>query len=133
MPVVRAARSSLKTCGPKARASAVPAIDPLLTRVPPWSGQIVPEPMFVHSDLTTGVQLADLVAYIVAWNVRVGNMRAPSRTEMDDLGAAVRQLRYRAVRQRDNNPSFAIWSIAVIPDLRPFGERLEELVMRFPA
>jgi hypothetical protein len=27
------------------------------------SGRIIPEPFFVHSDLTTGVQLADLVAY----------------------------------------------------------------------
>jgi hypothetical protein len=44
------------------------------------SGRIIPEPFFVHSELTTGVQIADLVAYIIVWNVRVGRMgaRAPA-------------------------------------------------------
>jgi hypothetical protein len=32
---------------------------------------IVPEPLFVHSDLTTMIQMADLVAYIVSWGVRL--------------------------------------------------------------
>ena len=36
------------------------------------SNQIIPEPFFVHSDLTTGIQLADLIAYIISWGVRVG-------------------------------------------------------------
>lgn len=31
------------------------------------SSRIVPEPFFVHSDLTTGVFLADLTAYILGW------------------------------------------------------------------
>ena len=30
--------------------------------------RIVPEPFFVHSDLTTGVFLADLTAYILGWS-----------------------------------------------------------------
>ena len=31
------------------------------------SARIVPEPFFVHSDLTTIVQLADIVAYSLNW------------------------------------------------------------------
>ena len=57
--------------------------------------RIIPEPLFVHSDLTTGVQVADLVAYTVAWNVRVARMSMPKRQELDDLGQAVLDLRYR--------------------------------------
>jgi hypothetical protein len=30
------------------------------------SGLVIPEPFFVHSDLTTGIQIADLIAYIVS-------------------------------------------------------------------
>ena len=29
--------------------------------------RLVPEPFFVHSDLTVGIQIADLVAYILSW------------------------------------------------------------------
>jgi hypothetical protein len=31
------------------------------------SSLIIPEPLFVHSDLTTMIQMADLIAYIVSW------------------------------------------------------------------
>jgi len=34
------------------------------------SSRIIPEPFFVHSDMTTGVQLADLAAYIISWGFR---------------------------------------------------------------
>jgi hypothetical protein len=36
----------------------------------------------------------------------------------DPLGQIVARLRYRAVREVNENPDFAIWSIAVIDDLR---------------
>jgi len=61
------------------------------------AGRVVPEPFFVHSHLTTGVQLADLVAYTIAWNVRVGKMTRPARLELDPLGQIVSRLRYRTV------------------------------------
>ena len=86
------------------------------------AGRVVPEPFFVHSHLTTGVQLADLVAYTIAWNVRVGRMTRPARTELDPLGQIVSRLRYRAVREVQDNPEFSVWSIAVIDDLRPRAE-----------
>ncbi len=86
------------------------------------AGRVVPEPFFVHSHLTTGVQLADLVAYTVAWNVRVGRMARPRRSELDALGQIVSRLRYRAVREVDDDPGRTIWSIAIIDDLRPRDE-----------
>jgi hypothetical protein len=89
------------------------------------SGRIIPEPFFVHSELTTAIQLADLTAYIIAWNVRVGRMDAPRRPEMDELGQLVCGLRYRAIRPTQSDPQYGIWSFAVIDDLRPSKERVE--------
>jgi hypothetical protein len=86
---------------------------------------IIPEPFFVHSDLTTGVQLADLVAYVVSWNFRFGAADAPARYELDPLGQIIREMRYRALRDIDGNPEFGIWSITLIPDLRTRDERTE--------
>ena len=37
------------------------------------ASRIIPEPFFVHSDLTTGVQIADLLAYVISWR------RSPSK------------------------------------------------------
>ena len=98
--------------------------------------RIIPEPLFVHSDLTTGIQVADLVAYTISWNVRVAGMSEPKRPELEGLGQAVLDLRYRAVREREGHPEgFVVWSFAVIDDLRPreelrfeeeFARRLEE-------
>ena len=82
------------------------------------SGMIVPEPFFVHSDLTTGVQIADLVAYIISWGFRTGDMDAPARKELEELVNTVCQLRHRCTREVDGNPNFVIWSFGVIKDLR---------------
>ncbi len=35
------------------------------------AARIIPEPFFVHSELSTAVQIADLVAYIIAWGCQV--------------------------------------------------------------
>lgn len=88
-----------------------------------WKGrtrasQIIPEPFFVHSELTTGVQLADLVAYILSWGFRLPGMDEPARPELTELVDRVCQLRHRAVRERMGNPNFVIWSFALIADLR---------------
>ncbi|HEX5444099.1 MAG TPA: DUF3800 domain-containing protein [Pirellulales bacterium] len=45
------------------------------------SSRIVPEPFFVHSDLTTGVFLADLTAYILGWGWRLNRMPQAAREE----------------------------------------------------
>jgi len=82
------------------------------------SSQIVPEPFFVHSDLTTGIQLADLVAYIISWGVRVDDMKQPTRPELLGLAEQVSGLRYKTVREVDGRRSYTIWSLGVINDLR---------------
>lgn len=88
-----------------------------------WKGrtrasQIIPEPFFVHSELTTGVQIADLVAYILSWGFRLPGMTEPARTELQALVDRVCHLRHRAIRDRMGNPQFVIWSFALINDLR---------------
>jgi Protein of unknown function (DUF3800) len=92
------------------------------------SGRIIPEPLFVHSDLSTLIQVADLVAYVISWNVRVGVMGKPARSELDPLGRLILDLRHRAVVDQPGYANgFIVWSIAVIDDLRPLQEiRFEE-------
>ena len=80
---------------------------------------IIPEPFFVHSDLTTMVQAADLVAYIISWGVRLRYMDEPSRKELSGLAQSVMKLRFtqRLPSGRAN------YGFKVIPDLRPLGEQ----------
>ena len=87
------------------------------------SNRIIPEPFFVHSDLTTGVQIADLVAYVISWGFRTPQMTKPARAELSQLSSQVAGLRYRAIRERFGNPGFGIWSFAHITDLRTHAER----------
>ena len=81
------------------------------------AGRILPEPLFVHSDLTTGVQLADLVAYILSWGWRLRSMARLARPELAGFAAQICQLRHRAVREVAGNPLFTIWSFAFITGL----------------
>lgn len=85
------------------------------------AARIIPEPFFVHSELTTAIQIADLVAYIISWGVRFGTMNEPQREELRPLGDLVCELRYRT--RRLDQPEFPIWSFTVIEDLRPREER----------
>jgi hypothetical protein len=87
------------------------------------ASRIVPEPFFVHSELTTGVQLADIVAYIVSWGFRTPKMLKPRRDELDPFARQVAKLRYKATREKGNNRAFEIWSFALISDLRTRMER----------
>ena len=91
------------------------------------ASRIIPEPFFVHSDLTTGVQIADLVAYVISWGFRTPRMIKPVRTELSQLANQVARLRYRATRHRLGNPQFEIWSFAHITDLRTQGERVDDI------
>ncbi|MDX2040998.1 MAG: DUF3800 domain-containing protein [Acidobacteriota bacterium] len=86
------------------------------------SGQVIPEPFFVHSDLTTAIQIADLLAYIIAWGVQIGEMSIPSRPELEELANLVLTLRYRTTRESDHQ-NHIVWSFKTIDDLRPRDER----------
>lgn len=85
---------------------------------------IVPEPFFVHSDLTTGVQIADLVAYCMSWAFRLPAMTKPKRNELTPYVTRLARMRHKAVRAKHGNPAFEIWSVAHITDLRTVQERL---------
>ena len=89
------------------------------------ASRVLPEPMFVHSDLTSLIQVADLIVYIISWGVRVKGMDRPSRNELSSLAESVRYLRYRTLVENDGS-SFEHWSFVYINDLRPRGERMQD-------
>lgn len=76
---------------------------------------IVPEPFFVHSDLTTLVQIADIVAYTVSWGLRLRGMPASPRPELAPLVQIVERLRYK----HNTEGGETVWGIKEIRDLRP--------------
>ncbi len=87
------------------------------------ASRIIPEPFFVHSHLTTAIQIADLIAYIIAWGVSVGNMNRERRAELAELAALVVNLRYFRKIIGDDEQEHILWSFVVIYDLRPRAER----------
>lgn len=56
---------------------------------------IIPEPFFVHSDLTSLVQVADIVAYTISWGLRLPGMTEPAREELAPLADKIRRLEFR--------------------------------------
>lgn len=80
---------------------------------------IIPQPLFVHSDLTTMVQMADILAYVISWGVRLRFMTEPARTELEPLARKLLALRYRAPRAGGQD----LWGFKVIQSLVP-GELL---------
>lgn len=91
------------------------------------SGRIVPEPFFVHSDLTTAVQIADIVAYSLNWGLRLRRMSCPTRPEMKVFGQRAFDLRYVGHRRSEvNGKIWPVYGITYIDDLRPREERDEE-------
>lgn len=82
------------------------------------SGQIVPEPFFVHSDLTTGIQIADLIAYCVSWGFRrIPGMKEPGRSELKAIVNRICRLRHRTLHQVEDR-TVETWSFKLISDLR---------------
>ena len=88
------------------------------------SERIVPEPFFVHSDLTTMIQCADFVAYIIAWGVRIRGMDLPVRPGLRLLGEQVKRLRFRSRRPSvDDGFEHYVWGFTHISDLRPRSQQ----------
>lgn len=78
------------------------------------AGLIIPEPFFVHSDLTTGIQVVDFVAYIMSWNFRVGKLDKAPREELNKYLELIKPLRYRATREIGDKAEYVVWSVAVV-------------------
>jgi hypothetical protein len=87
------------------------------------ASRVIPEPFFVHSELTTAVQIADLIAYVICWGVRFGSMVEPRREELQRIGEIACSLRYRTRRGVLEQPDHPIWSFCLIEDLRPREEK----------
>jgi len=87
--------------------------------------RIIPEPFFVHSHLTTGIHLPDLLAYIVSWGVRRHRMTAPARAELAPLAEAANKLRYdQPIFGSDGKRTGMLWGFNLLRDLRPGAQRL---------
>jgi hypothetical protein len=78
------------------------------------SGLVIPEPFFVHSDLTTGIQIADLIAYIISWGLRLKGMGKPARPELYEFVELIKPLRYRTTREIGTISDMEIWSITYV-------------------
>ncbi len=81
------------------------------------SKYIIPEPFFVHSELTTGIFIADIVAYCLAFDFRLEYMREPKRSELDKYLQPICDMRYLATRlipSINKNATSEIWSIKYI-------------------
>jgi len=88
------------------------------------SARIVPEPFFVHSDLTKAVQIADIIAYCLNWGVRLKRMAEPTRPEMERFGQRVLDLKYVSKRFDDDGNEWPVYGVTYIDDLRPITDRL---------
>lgn len=78
------------------------------------SSLIIPEPFFVHSDLTTGIQVVDFVAYLLSWNFRVGDLNKPGRDELNRFTELIKPLRYRTTREIGDIKEHVIWSVTAV-------------------
>lgn len=88
------------------------------------SSRIVPEPLFVHSDLTTGIFLADLAAYILGWAWRNQYMDKPARDELRPYAAKLRDMQFRGEKPNaDGDATFGLYGIWYLDDLRPKRDR----------
>ncbi|NJK32982.1 MAG: DUF3800 domain-containing protein [Deltaproteobacteria bacterium] len=88
------------------------------------ASRVIPEPFFVRSELCTLVQVADIIAYVISWGVRIPpKMSEPARSELESLANQVKALRFRIEREQQNGDPFHVWSLAIIDDLRPRSEK----------
>jgi len=93
------------------------------------SSRIIPEPFFVHSHLTTLIQVVDVIAYIISWGVRWGEMKEPVRDELVPLAQSVERLKFRATLEEKRLPrgekmkNFKVWGFSYLDDLRPKNEQ----------
>lgn len=88
------------------------------------SSRIVPEPLFVHSELTTGIFIADLAAYVIGWAWRTQRMSAPARPELQGMCAKLHDMQFRGQKADPaSDTSHALYGILYLDDLRPKSDR----------
>lgn len=87
------------------------------------SSRIVPEPFFVHSDLTTAIQLADIVAYCFNWGTRLNRMTEPTRADIEPFARLAFDMRYVGKRVDEAGTEWPYYGVFYLDDLRPKRER----------
>lgn len=83
------------------------------------SARIVPEPFFVHSDLTTGVYLADLTAYVLGWSWRLQTMAQPVRRELHPYAQKLHDMQVQGQKPKSDGSGF--WPLYGIKYIEEFG------------
>jgi hypothetical protein len=92
------------------------------------SSRIIPEPFFVHSELTTGIFLADLAAYIIGWGWRLDRMTKPRRDELKPFADKLHQMQFKGSKpKQDGVGSHDLFGITYIDDLRGRFDKQEDL------
>jgi hypothetical protein len=83
------------------------------------SSRIVPEPFFVHSELTTGIFLADLAAYVLGWAWRLRTrMRQKCREELRPYAAKLHDMQFHGERPKPGGDGvWQLHGIVYIDDL----------------
>lgn len=84
------------------------------------SERLVPEPLFVHSDLTVGIQLADLIAYILSWGHGFDRNAIVPKPRVE-LAPYVKQIESLKIDSRVNGTKSD--GIYVVYDLRTRSEK----------
>ena len=83
------------------------------------SDRIIPQPFFVHSELTTAIQLADVMAYCLNWGFRLRYMDGATREEIVPFSKMAANLRYTGKRYDELlDTEFLVYGIVHIDDLR---------------
>ena len=81
------------------------------------SSKIIPEPFFVHSELTTGVFLADLTAYIIGWGWRLNRMSQPVRPELESFARKLQDMQFVGEKPKDDSGgTWTLYGIKYIED-----------------
>jgi len=78
------------------------------------SNLVIPECLFVHSDLTTGVQIADIIAYIINFGLRLKPMQKPAREELKEYAEMVMKLRYKTTVKGEDGLTIPISSVQTL-------------------
>lgn len=91
------------------------------------SGRIVPEPFFVHSELTTGVFLADLAAYTLGWGWRRAPMPQPARAELAPYATKLQDIQFVGEKPKiDGSENWNLYGITYLDDLRGQSDRANQ-------